>query len=64
MDADGNAQPSAEQIAERQQRLFGEKIFGDDEDVEQQINDTLQKISWSKGEEGKECRGTVDRQLY
>ncbi len=53
VDADGNAQPSAEQIAERQQRLFGEKIFGDDEDVEQQINDTLQKYREAKEKKGK-----------
>ena len=53
VDADGNAQPSAEQIAERQQRLFGEKIFGDDEDVEQQINETLQKYREAKEKKGK-----------
>ena len=53
VDADGNAQPSAEQIAERQQRLFGEKIFGDDEDVEQQINETYQKYREAKEKKGK-----------
>lgn len=53
VDADGNAQPSAEQIAERQSSLFGDKIFDDDEDVNKQYNESLQKYREAKEKKGK-----------
>lgn len=53
VDADGNAQPSAEQVAERQSRLFGDKIFDEDEDVDKQYNESLLKYREAKEKKGK-----------
>ena len=53
VDADGNAQPSAEQVAERQSSLFGDKIFDEDEDVDKQYNESLLKYREAKEKKGK-----------
>ena len=53
VDADGNAQPSAEQVAERQRSLFGDKIFDEDEDVDKQYNESLLKYREAKEKKGK-----------
>jgi len=53
VDAEGNAQPSAEQVAERQSRLFRDKIFDEDEDVDKQYNESLLKYREAKEKKGK-----------
>ena len=53
VDANGNTQPSAEHIAKRQSSLFGDKIFDDDEDVNKQYNESLQKYREAKEKKGK-----------
>lgn len=54
LDADGNAQPSANQVAERQARLFGDKIYGEPKEaVDKIIEESFERYSQAKEKKGK-----------
>lgn len=54
IDADGNAQPSANQVAERQARLFGDKIYGEPKEaVDNIIEESFERYSQAKEKKGK-----------
>ena len=54
LDADGNAQPSANQVAERQASLFGDKIYGEPKEaVDKIIEESFERYSQAKEKKGK-----------
>lgn len=54
IDADGNAQPSANQVAERQARLFGDKIYGEPKEaMDNIIEESFERYSQAKEKKGK-----------